>query len=403
MTEWRSFDRAFLEQSEVHVRLDSSSAEFRWSVAEATADLAVVGCALQRDGKCVKTFADEVEALQWIDRERRGDVDHTWVGFVGYEIGRRFEPRAGVGVQRKPATPSLAFGRVPDVSPKDASPTTAVATPDAAWASTFTRDHYIDAVRRCIEYIGAGDVFQVNLSQTLLIDDPPSPEVLYERLLRDTPARFGGMVRLGDVAVVSNSPELFLHVDPCGRVMTRPIKGTLPAGDVAGDLLESEKDAAELNMIVDLERNDLGRVCETGSVVVSEARTIETHPTVHHGIATVEGQLRADVGLAELLAATFPSGSVTGAPKIRAMQIIDELEPTTRGPYCGALGRLDADGSVLLNVAIRTATYANGRLHVPVGGGIVADSDPAAEFEETLVKARAFLRAAGKENLPVGA
>jgi para-aminobenzoate synthetase component 1 len=160
-------------------------------------------------------------------------------------------------------------------------------------------------------------------------------------------------------------------------------------------LLASAKDAAELNMIVDLERNDLGRVCEVGSVRVVEPRTVEAHPTVYHGVATIEGLLRDDVTLVDLLRATFPGGSVTGAPKIRAMEIIDELEPVRRGPYCGAIGYIGGDGAIEFNVAIRTMTVKDGLVHVPVGGGIVADSDPAAEYDETLVKARAMFAALG--------
>jgi para-aminobenzoate synthetase component 1 len=161
------------------------------------------------------------------------------------------------------------------------------------------------------------------------------------------------------------------------------------------ELLDSIKDAAELNMIVDLERNDLGRVCRIGTVRVTQPRTIETHPTVYHGVATVEGALRQDVSFVDLLRATFPGGSITGAPKIRAMEIIDELEPVRRGPYCGAIGYLDSDGTIEFNVAIRTMIAAAGEIHVPVGGGIVADSDPAAEYDETLVKARAMFAALG--------
>jgi anthranilate/para-aminobenzoate synthase component I len=161
------------------------------------------------------------------------------------------------------------------------------------------------------------------------------------------------------------------------------------------ELLRSAKDQAELNMIIDLERNDLGRVCEIGSVKVTQPRTIEAHPTVYHGVATVEGRLRPDVGFLDLLRAAFPGGSITGAPKIRAMEIIEELEPTRRGPYCGAIGYLSADGHVEFNVAIRTMILKDGLVHVPVGGGIVADSEPADEYEETLVKARAMFAALG--------
>jgi para-aminobenzoate synthetase component 1 len=161
------------------------------------------------------------------------------------------------------------------------------------------------------------------------------------------------------------------------------------------ELRDSPKDAAELNMIVDLERNDLGRVCAVGSVRVTEPRAIEAHPTVYHGVATVEGTLRDDVTFVDLLRATFPGGSVTGAPKIRAMEIIDELEPVRRGPYCGAIGYLAKDGAMEFNVAIRTMTAKDGLIHIPVGGGIVADSSPSAEYDETLVKARAMFESLG--------
>jgi len=164
---------------------------------------------------------------------------------------------------------------------------------------------------------------------------------------------------------------------------------------MADALLDSAKDAAELNMIVDLERNDLGRVCRTGTVKVVEPRHVERHPTVYHGVAGVEGLLRDDVTLPDLLRATFPGGSVTGAPKMRAMEIIEELEPVRRGPYCGSIGYLSIDGHMQFSVAIRTMIGRDGIVHVPVGGGVVADSQPAAEYEETLVKARAMLTALG--------
>jgi len=159
------------------------------------------------------------------------------------------------------------------------------------------------------------------------------------------------------------------------------------------ELRNSIKDQAELNMIVDLERNDLGRICEVGSVKVTEPRVIEAHPTVYHGVATIEGTLRRDVGFGDILRAMFPGGSVTGAPKIRAMEIIEELEPVHRGPYCGAIGFIAPDGSMEFNIAIRTMIVKDGLVHIPVGGAIVADSNPEEEYEETLVKARAMFDA----------
>jgi len=187
-------------------------------------------------------------------------------------------------------------------------------------------------------------------------------------------------------------------------VVTRPIKGTRPrVGDEVIDglrrreLAGSEKDRAELTMIVDLLRNDLGRVCEFGSVRVVSAAELEVHPTVYHLVGTIEGQLRPEWDWADLLRASFPGGSITGAPKIRAMQIIDELEPTCRSVYCGSVGYIGLDGSVCLNIAIRTMIYEAGRLHLFAGGGIVADSDPADEYDETLAKAAGLLRALGYE------
>jgi anthranilate/para-aminobenzoate synthase component I len=223
----------------------------------------------------------------------------------------------------------------------------------------------------------------------------------YEQLRRESGSTYGAFLHFGDHALLCNSPELFLRITPdpqTGKrqVITRPIKGTRPRGDGMRDaLLASKKDQAELNMIVDLERNDLGRVCEVGTVKVTQPRQIESHPTIYHGVATIEGDLRSDVGLVELLRATFPGGSITGAPKIRAMQIIDELEPTRRGPYCGAIGFISNDGHIEFNIAIRTMIATAGQIHVPVGGGIVADSNPADEYEETLVKAAAMFRALG--------
>jgi para-aminobenzoate synthetase component 1 len=253
----------------------------------------------------------------------------------------------------------------------------------------------MSAVRRAIDYIQSGDVFQVNLSQRISLGLSAQPKEIWERALAQSPEQFAAFLDYGDFALISLSPELFLQVT--GRqVITRPIKGTRPLGPgMETDLRLSSKDAAELNMIVDLERNDLGRVCEIGSVKVVQPRTIEAHRTVYHGVATIAGTLRQEIKFVDLLRAMFPGGSITGAPKIRAMQIIEELEPVRRGPYCGAIGYLAADGSMQFNVAIRTMILKDGLVHVPVGGGIVADSDPADEYEETLVKAKAMFDALG--------
>ncbi|MBV8782496.1 MAG: anthranilate synthase component I family protein, partial [Phycisphaerae bacterium] len=214
------------------------------------------------------------------------------------------------------------------------------------------------------------------------------------RLREQAPARYGACLDFGDHAIVSNSPELFIDVDTQRTIRTRPIKGTRPRQlGMERELLDSAKDAAELNMIIDLERNDLGRICQIGSVRVEQPRMIEAHPTVYHGVATVSAKLCDDVGFVEILRAMFPGGSITGAPKIRAMQIIDELEAARRGVYCGAIGWLGSGGVMQFNVAIRTIVIRDEVATFSVGGGIVADSEPDAEYEETIVKAKAMLTA----------
>jgi para-aminobenzoate synthetase component 1 len=283
----------------------------------------------------------------------------------------------------------------------------------------FTRPAYLTAVERAREYIAAGDIFQVNLSRRFTAAQRPDagggivgPADLYRRLRRANPAPYAAYLGLGaGRAVLSSSPELFLDLGPGGRVVTRPIKGTRPRrpGDdafncrMAAELEASAKDRAELVMIVDLERNDLGRVCAYGSVRVTQARAIESYATVHHTVATVEGRLRPGCGVADLLAAAFPGGSITGAPKVRAMQIIAQLEPTRRSLYTGAIGYVAPPrpgapaGRCVLNIAIRTLLAAGPHVHLQAGGGIVADSDPVAEFDETTAKARAMLAALGME------
>ena len=282
--------------------------------------------------------------------------------------------------------------------------------------SDFTRAAYEAAVCRAIDYIRAGDIFQVNLAQRFTAGLPKPPNALYRELHERFPAWFGAYLDFGDHALLCNSPELFLRITPQidargikdtpphpgprttdngpRKILTRPIKGTRPRGHgLDAVLLNSIKDQAELNMIIDLERNDLGRLCRIGSVKVTEPRMIETHPTVYHGAATIEGVLREDVTFVDLLRATFPGGSVTGAPKIRAMEIIEALEPIRRGPYCGAIGYLSADGPMQFNVAIRTMIARVDRVYISVGGGIVADSQPDAEYDETIVKAKAMFQA----------
>jgi para-aminobenzoate synthetase component 1 len=274
-------------------------------------------------------------------------------------------------------------------------------------AGGFTREAYLAAVRRVLEYIAAGDVFQVNLSQRFTATGRFDPLELYLRLRDLSPAPFAAFLRWGDLAVVSASPEWFYQTRG-DRIVTRPIKGTRPRGRdaaqdarFAADLRTSPKDRAELTMIVDLERNDLGRVCRYGTVAVPDPFALESFAQVHHLVATVEGRLRDDVGPVDILRAVFPGGSITGAPKIRAMEIIDELEPNRRSLYTGTIGYLSRGGSSGFNIAIRTILVEGERATYQVGGGIVADSDPEAEYEETLAKGRALrLVLAGGANGP---
>jgi para-aminobenzoate synthetase component 1 len=268
-------------------------------------------------------------------------------------------------------------------------------------ASGFTRAAYERAVRRVIDYILAGDVFQVNLSQrfTTGLPDGLTPYDLFRRLQAANPAPFGAYLKLGDTVVASSSPERFLRLDD-GRVETRPIKGTRPRGATPADddalareLESSDKDRAENVMIVDLLRNDLSRVCRDGSVAVPQLCAVERFATVMHLVSSVTGELREGLGAVDLLEACFPGGSITGAPKIRAMEIVAELEPVRRGPYCGAIGHAGWDGSLDTGIGIRTLVVRDGRVTFGAGGGVVADSDPAAEYEETLAKARALVAA----------
>jgi para-aminobenzoate synthetase component 1 len=266
----------------------------------------------------------------------------------------------------------------------------------------MTREDYLGAVERIKEYIRDGDVYQVNYSHRFEQPFKGRPIDLFHWQSRFNPSDYAAFLDAGDFQIVSAAPELFITIRD-GVIRTKPIKGTRPRIDASDprsaqhneqqfqDLLTNEKEQAELNMIIDLERNDVARLCKPGTRRVVQPRTIETYPTVFHAVATVAGELRDDLTLPDVLRAMFPGGSITGAPKIRAMEIIDELEPTARGVYTGAIGYLSVDGTVCLNIAIRTIIITGGRAYVQTGGGIVADSDPQAEWDETITKARALL------------
>lgn len=276
--------------------------------------------------------------------------------------------------------------------------------PNCSGSSNFSREEYLQAVERVIEYIRAGDIFQANLSQRLLFPASEDSLALYLRLRQLNAAPFAGYFAHDDWTIASASPERFVRVQE-SVVETRPIKGTRrrrhrPEADLftEDELRESEKDQAENVMIVDLLRNDLSKVCSPGSIRVPSLCAVETYETVQHLVSVVRGTLDCDSSgrqfdAWDLLAAVFPGGSITGAPKVRAMEVIAELEPTVRGPYCGSLFYVGFDGSMDSSILIRTFTARRGWIQCSVGGGIVVQSDPAAEYEETLHKAEGMLRA----------
>jgi para-aminobenzoate synthetase component 1 len=283
--------------------------------------------------------------------------------------------------------------------------------------STSSKNDFISAVERAQCYIRAGDIYQVNLSQRLTaklprwgeaLDEPARGDArptnlfgweLFQKLSAVSPAPFSAFLDCGDLQIASSSPEQFLRMSG-SQIVTRPIKGTRPRGDdptrdaqLAYELQTSPKELAELVMITDLLRSDLGKVCEFGSVQTPELARLEKFAQVQHLVSTVEGRLREDVTHFAAFASCFPGGSITGAPKFRAMEIIDELEPVSRGPYCGAIGYLGFNRESQLSITIRTAVCKDGLAHFNVGAGIVADSNPEAEYEETLAKAAGFLAA----------
>jgi para-aminobenzoate synthetase component 1 len=264
--------------------------------------------------------------------------------------------------------------------------------------TSLDREAFSRAVRRILRHEHDGDVYQVNLTRQIEMPIACAPYSLWQGLVRPARAPLSAYLDFGNFQILSLSPERLLRREG-ERLWTQPIKGTSPRGETAAEdaenlarLLEGEKEAAELAMIVDVQRNDLGRIARPGEVRLSEHRRVITLPNVHHLSSCVEAKLRPGVGLADMLRATFPGGSVTGAPKIRAMQIIDELEPVARGYYCGALGWMDLSGDFDWSLPIRTAVVQGRALKLGTGGGIVVDSDPNAEWEETVAKARCFIR-----------
>ena len=335
-------------------------------------------------------------------------VDHlearAWVMGLGwgYDLagaGQRAEAACHDLKERVGAIAPGGGDRLPTRFPAPASRLLAAAP--KGLEAFFDADSYGRAVAAALEEIAAGNVYQVNLTHRMELPLPSADSfALYCELRALNPAPFAAYLELPEAAILSSSPERFLRLDASGHVESRPIKGTRPRGAtpdedrrLEDELRRSEKDRAENLMIVDLVRNDLGRVCEVGSIEVPELMTVEPYATVHQMVSTVTGALRDDCDGVDLLRASFPPGSMTGAPKLAAMRLIDRLEPVRRGVYSGGLGYLDVRGGLDLSVVIRTLIVKDERAYLHVGGGIVADSDPIAEYHETLDKARALLAA----------
>lgn len=355
-----------------------------------------------------------------------------WIGSLGYELGGLFEPRARRASPSAGTWPAMVFHRCdrvwsfdkasglwygPAGEPLPSAPRAESPDDNARIELSLpigARDRYRAAVARAIEYIRAGDIYQVNLAHRLRGPCESRASALLAKLIRSASPWYGGLLVDDDGphrrAIVSASPELFFQFDAATRTLTtRPMKGTRPAGERA-DLEQSPKDRAELAMIVDLMRNDIGRVAEWGSVRVDEPRRIESHGQILQAVSTVSGRLRGAVSVADAVRALAPGGSITGAPKIRAMQIIEELEEGPRGPYCGGFGYVSDGGDACFAMSIRTLSIAGtagrrwdeirGTADYWVGAGIVADSTPDAEWDETLVKADAARRAFGLTEAP---
>jgi len=410
----------------------------RWTVTAYAGDVVVDGvCGPRRlQGGALTSFAALVEAEPRIHAPQGLPFAGGAIGYLGFELGREVE-RLPANTTDDTGVPELAFGWYdaalvwdhaeergwlagrPDAvaalrahleaagdaaDPPDQRAAGCVAH-DAVLRSNMTYEQYEAAVDRARAYIAAGDIYQVNLAQRFSIPLSAEGFEVYRRLRAASPAPFAAYLDLrgtfSAVEVLSSSPERFLLAD-AGRLETRPIKGTRPRGRdpeaddrLADELRASRKDLAEHVMIVDLERNDLGRVAQPGSVRVPRFASLESYRHVHHLVSVVEAERRPEVGLEALLRATFPGGSISGAPKVRALEIIDELEPHVRGVYCGAVGYVSASGRVDLNIAIRTITLVDGVARFHVGGAIVDDSRPASEYAETLDKARGMARALG--------
>lgn len=376
---------------------------------------------------------------EWWRRERapaQGPDDDLpfrggWFVYLGYELGTRIEPAVPLAPGAGTGLPEAFATRIPaaviadhqagrtllvaephaehllDAMEEDLAAACPQAPPDQAPPATVTEDEprtFLEGVNRIKRYIRDGDVFQVNLSRgwTGSHDGGLRPGALYRRLRRHNPGPFCGLATYGDRAVICSSPERLVRTTGDGLIETRPIAGTRPRGrDILADrglsrtLMAHPKERAEHTMLIDLERNDLGRVCRPGSIRVNELMVLESYRHVHHIVSNVRGRLNAGMTPGRVISAVFPGGTITGCPKIRCMQIIAELERTRRGPYTGSMGYLNRDGSMDLNILIRTLWMDGRSIALRTGAGIVADSQPGKELEETRAKAKGLLMALG--------
>jgi para-aminobenzoate synthetase component I len=411
-------------------RDDDGLGAWSFAAAEPVATLIARGRSLVRldeNGRPAKRFTgDPFEAVEAFLAEHGctlgpragGPPEARVIGYFGYDLARVIEQLPG-GPALGQDVPDLWLAAYGAVARWRDGEDGAVIGSDRAWLETalskgprvvgippsfgpFVPDddgsHHMARVERIRDYLAAGDVYQVNLARRHVarITAPGDALALYRALAEVAPAPYGALLEADGVTVISGSPERFL-ASSGDRIETRPIKGTRPrTPGGAEELAAADKDAAEHLMIVDLERNDLGRVAETGTVSVDELGYVVELPALYHKVSRVSAKPRAGLGYGELLRAMFPGGSITGAPKVRAMQLIDELEPARRGPYCGAFGYFGANGAFDLAIAIRIGVLVGHELRVHVGGGIVTDSDAAAELAETEVKAAGWVAALAK-------
>ncbi len=355
------------------------------------------------DLKMPDAFFGAYDALIAIDHQ----TDTTWIlasGLPEKNDSAAARQRARQRLEELRQVVSAARRNDSQTTASPANPTRSknhsiTATDGDQLQSNFSYSKYKAAINKILEYIAAGDIYQVNLSQRFVTPFTSDSRKFYLHFRNLSPAPFGAYIETGKHAIMSNSPERYLLIKE-NYIETRPIKGTRPRGkteeedkNLGRELLASPKDRAEHIMIVDLERNDLGRVAEYGSVHVPEIQILESYANVHHMVSTVAGKIRPGMSSSDCLRNSFPGGSITGAPKLRSMEIIDELEPSCRGVYTGSIGYFDFSGNLDFNIAIRTAIACDNHLYFQVGGGIVADSDPDDEYQETHTKAAAFRKA----------